>query len=312
MSNHNKKSVVILPLILATVLVTGMYLGIKLSSKISERLLIYPRVDKVNSVLNMIEDSYVDSVSRDKLENVAIESILQKLDPHSVYIPSDMAESTNESLEGNFSGIGVQFNIHQDTVIVMSIILNGPSEKVGLKPGDRIIKVNDTLVAGVKITNDHIIKKLKGQKGTNVKVSVRRNGHKKLIDFDITRDVIALRSVDASYMINSETGYIKISKFAKTTYDEFLSAAKELHKQGMKKIIVDLRENGGGYMETVIKIADEFLGDHKLIVYQKGRSRQQVNSFSTPGGECLNDSVTILIDEYSASASRDTCRSHPG
>lgn len=304
MSSHNKKSVALFPLILAIVLVLGIYIGIKLSnSRTSERLLIYPRVDKVNSILNMIEDSYVDSVSRDKLEKVAIESILQSLDPHSIYIPADMAQSTNESLDGNFTGIGIQYNIQSDTIIVMNTVMDGPSEKAGVKTGDRIIKVNDTLIAGVKITNDKIIKSLKGQKGTRVKLSMRRNGYKDLIDFEIIRDIVTLRSVETSYMINSETGYLKISKFSKNTYDEFIKAVTDLHKKGMKNIIIDLRGNGGGYLETVVKIADEFLDDHQLIVYQKGRARHQINSESTPGGICLKDSVAILIDEYSASAS---------
>ncbi len=304
MSFHNKKSVVILPLVLAIVLATGIYIGIKLgSSKTSEQLLIFPRIDKVNSVLNLIEDSYVDSVSRDKLEKVAIDAILQKLDPHSVYIPADLALASNESLEGNFTGIGIQYNIQSDTIVVISVITDGPSEKAGIKGGDRIIKVNDTLVAGVKITNDKIIKKLKGPKGTDVKLAIRRGGITDLLDFDIIRDIVAIRSVDASYMVNRETGYIKINKFSKNTYEEFMTSVKDLHRQGMKKIIIDLRGNGGGYLETVVKIADEFLDDHQLIVYQKGRSSHPVKSYSTPGGVCLNDSVAILIDEYSASAS---------
>ncbi len=304
MSIHNKKSVVLYPLVLAIILVLGIYLGIKLgNSKTSEQLLIFPRVDKVNSVLNLIEDSYVDSVSREYLEKAAIEAILQKLDPHSVYIPAELAQATNESLEGNFTGIGIQYNIQSDTLVVLNTVINGPSERAGIRGGDRIIKVNDTVVAGVKITNDKIIKKLKGIKGTRVKLAVRRNGHKELIDFEIIRDIVALRSIDASYMINKEAGYIKISKFSKNTYEEFITAVKDLHRKGMKKIIVDLRGNGGGYLETVIKIADEFLDDHQLIVYQKGRACHQINSTSTPGGICLKDSVAILIDEYSASAS---------
>jgi carboxyl-terminal processing protease len=304
MGIHNKKSVVLYPIILAIVLVIGIYTGIKLgNSKTSEQLLIFPRVDKVNSVLNLIEDSYVDSVSRDKLEKVAIEAILQKLDPHSVYIPSEIAQATNEILEGNFTGIGVQYNLQSDTVVVINTVLNGPSERAGVRGGDRIIKVNDTIVAGVNITNDKIVKKLKGVKGTRVKLTVRRNGFKEAIDFDIIRDIVALRSIDASYMINKETGYLKISKFSKNTYEEFISAVKDLHRKGMKKIIIDLRGNGGGYLETVIKIADEFLDDHQLIVFQKGRACHQINSFSAPGGICIKDSVAILIDEYSASAS---------
>ncbi len=304
MSIHNKKSVVLFPLILALILVLGMYLGVKLNkSGISERLLIYPRVDKVNSVLNLIEDSYVDSVSRQKLEEVAIESVLQKLDPHSVYIPADELQAMNEPLEGNFSGIGIQFNSQNDTIIVISTVPNGPSERVGVKPGDRIIKVGDSLVAGIKMPSDNVIKKLKGKKGSTVKISVKRKGFKELVDFQITRDVIPLYSVDVSYMIASQVGYIKINKFAKTTYEEFLTSVRNLHAQGMKKMVLDLRGNGGGLLETAIKIADQFLDDHELIVYTEGRVRPRVNSYSSPGGECLKDSLVILMDEYSASAS---------
>lgn len=227
MSIQNKKSVVLFPLILALVLIIGMLFGVKLShSGISERLLIYPRADKVNNVLNLIEDSYVDTVSRDKLEEVAIESILQKLDPHSVYIPANEFQEMNEPLEGNFSGIGIQFNMQNDTVVVTSTIVNGPSKKVGVKPGDRIVKVNDSIIAGVKMTDDNIIKKLKGEKGTLVKISVKRRGINGLIDFKISRDKILLSSIDVSYLIAPKIGYIKINKFSKTASDEFIAAVK--------------------------------------------------------------------------------------
>jgi carboxyl-terminal processing protease len=304
MSIQNKKSVVLFPLILALVLIIGMLFGVKLShSGISERLLIYPRADKVNNVLNLIEDSYVDTVSRDKLEEVAIESILQKLDPHSVYIPANEFQEMNEPLEGNFSGIGIQFNMQNDTVVVTSTIVNGPSKKVGVKPGDRIVKVNDSIIAGVKMTDDNIIKKLKGEKGTLVKISVKRRGINGLIDFKISRDKILLSSIDVSYLIAPKIGYIKINKFSKTASDEFIAAVKKLHSRGMKKLIVDLRGNGGGLLETAIKIADQFLDDRQLIVYTEGRARSRSNSYSTPGGECLHDLLIVLLDETSASAS---------
>lgn len=304
MSIQNKKSVVLLPLVLACILVLGMFIGIKLgNSRMSDRLLIYPRIDKVNSVLNMIEDSYVDSVSREKLEKVAIESVLQKLDPHSVYIPADELQAVNEPLEGNFSGIGIQYNIQNDTVVVVSTVPQGPSEKVGVKAGDRIIKVNDTILLDKKIAGDNIVRKLKGKKGSMVRISIKRAGKRGLIDFKIVRDIIPLYSIDSHYMVNRETGYVKVNKFSRSTYDEFLKAVRELHAQGMKKLIVDLRGNGGGYLESVVKITDEFLDDHQLIVYQKGRSKRQLSSESTPGGVCLEDSLAVIIDEYSASAS---------
>jgi carboxyl-terminal processing protease len=304
MSIRNKRLAVFLPLIFAVMLVIGMYIGVKLSNTgINERLLIYPRTDKINAVLNLIDDSYVDTVSRNKLEETAIERILENLDPHSIYIPPQDLQAMNEPLEGNFSGIGIQFNLQSDTIIVVSTIQNGPSERIGIKAGDRIIRVNDTLVAGVHFNSDMVVKKLKGKKGTKVKVSVKRNGFPELIDFSIVRDVIPIYSIDASYMISDKTGYIKINKFAKTTYDEFMEAVKKLRLSGMKKLIIDLRGNGGGLLDIAIKITDEFLDGDKLIVYTEGRARPRANSYSTKGGECLNDSLVVLIDEYSASAS---------
>ena len=304
MSIQNKKSAVVMPLVLALVLVLGIFIGLKLSnSDISDRLLIYPHIGKVNSVLNLIEDSYVDSVSKDKLEEIAIESVLDNLDPHSLYIPADKVQAVNEPLEGNFSGIGVQFNIFNDTVIIINVVPKGPSEKVGIKAGDRLIKVNDTIVAGVKMDSEAIMKLLKGKKGSLVNVSVKRTGNKKLLGFTITRDIIPISSIDASYIISPGIGYIRINKFAKTTHEEFLNAARDLHKKGMKKIIIDLRDNGGGFLDQAIKISDEFLDAKKLIVYTEGRNRPRVNSYSTPGGECLNDSLVILINELTASAS---------
>lgn len=281
-----------------------MFIGLKLNqSGISDRLLILPRGDKVNNVLNLIEDSYVDSVSRNKLEEVAIESILKELDPHSVYIPANELQAVSEPLEGNFSGIGVQFNSQNDTFIVVNTVPNGPSERVGIRPGDRLIRINDTIVAGMKLAFIDVTKRLKGAKGSKVKITIKRPGINDSIDFRVVRDVIPLYSVDVSYMIAPQIGYIKINKFAKTTYDEFMSAARNLHKQKMKKLIIDLRGNSGGLLETAIKISDEFLDGHQLIVYTKGRARSRTDAYSKPGGECLKDSVIILIDETSASAS---------
>lgn len=304
MSIQNKKWAIILPLVFAGLLVLGIYIGIHLdNSKVSNRLLIYPKADKVNSLLNLIEDSYVDTVSRDRLEEFAIASVLDHLDPHSTYIPADKVQETNEPLEGNFSGIGVSFNMPTDTIVIMNIIPNGPSERVGVRPGDRIVAVNDTIVAGKKMNSEDIIKRLKGRKGTTVKVGIKRNGFAELINFNIVRDVIPLYSIDAAYMIEPCIGYIKLNKFAKTSHDEFVKASQTLHKEGMKKLILDLRDNGGGMLDGAIKIADQFLDDRQLIVYTEGRSRPKAESFSTPGGECLHDSLVILINESSASAS---------
>ena len=304
MSIQNSKPVIFYPLVLAFVLIAGIFIGVKLShTAITQRLLIYPRVEKVNNVLNLIEDSYVDSVSRDKLEEVAIESILDHLDPHSVYIPANKVQALNESLEGNFDGIGVQFNVFDDTLVVITLVPKGPSEKSGIKPGDRIVMVNDSVVAGVHKNSDDIVNMLRGKKGTSVKVTVKRNGNPEPLSFSIVRDIIPLNSIDAEYMVEPGVGYIRLNKFAKSSADEFIAAARQLHAQGAKKMIVDLRGNGGGLLDVAIKIADQFLNANHLIVYTEGRARPRINSYSTKGGECLNDSVIVLMDEYSASAS---------
>lgn len=301
----NKKFIALLPFIFAVLLAGGIYIGIKLTKNgKNERLLIYPRADKLNSVLDMIDDTYVDSVSRDKLEETAITNILKQLDPHSVYIPASELEAVNEPLEGNFSGIGVQFNIQNDTVIVVSTVPKGPSEKVGIMAGDRLVRVNDTTITGRKMANVDVVKRLKGIEGSKVKVSVVRPGVKNQLDFVITRGRIPLKSIDVAFIPAPGIGYIKISKFAKTTFDEFYQAVDQLNKQGMKKkLIIDLRGNGGGLLNAATDIADQFLDDKKLIVYTKGRSRPRQEIVSKPSGYCIDFKVVLLIDELSASAS---------
>jgi carboxyl-terminal processing protease len=302
---QNKKTIAFLPVIFAILLVSGIIIGIKLSRYgTSDRLLIYPKADKVNSVLDMIDDTYVDSISRNDLEETAINSILKKLDPHSVYIPSSELQEVNEPLEGNFSGIGVQFNYQEDTVIVVSTVPNGPSEKVGILPGDRIIKVNDTIVAGRKLKSDKIVRSLKGIEGTTVKVTVLRFGKNGLLDFIVTRAKIPLKSVEVAFMPAPEIGYMKISKFAKTTFDEFKQAVERLNKLGMKKkLIIDLRGNGGGLLTSATDIADQFLEGKELIVFTKGKARAKTTINSKPSGICVGYKLILLVDEYSASAS---------
>lgn len=303
MSIQNKKYVILFPLILATVLIAGIFIGIRFNkSGVSDRLLIYPKADKVNNVLNLIEDSYVDPISREKLEETAIESVLQKLDPHSVYISADEVEAANEPLEGNFNGIGIQYYVFRDTIMITSVTENGPSLKAGLKAGDRLIKVNDTIIAGRKIAKTDVIRKLRGKKDSMVKITIKRPGVDGLLNFQVQRGPIPLHSVDVAYMLEPGIGYLKINKFSKNTYDEFIEGVKNLRSQGMQRLVVDLRDNSGGYLESAIKIADEFLDDHQLIVYTQGRARKRTDAFSTPGGVCLKDSLVIIIDESSASA----------
>lgn len=264
---------------------------------------LFPRANKLNSVITYIQNEYVDTVNIEKITESAIPAILLELDPHSVYIPARELKKYNEPLLGNFSGIGVQFNMTDDTVAIINTIPNGPSEIVGIRAGDRILKVDGVSVSGVKMPSDSIVSKLKGPKGTIVHVIIKRRGEKELLEFVITRDDIPLYSVDVSYMINNNTGYLKISTFSQTTYNEFVDAVKKLHEQGMTKLIIDLRGNGGGIMESATKIADEFLDNKNLIVYTQGRVRSRDDFFSTPGGICVNDQLAIIIDEYSASAS---------
>ena len=268
-----------------------------------DNLVLYPQINKLDAVISYIEEEYVDSVSKDDIIEKSIPVILQQLDPHSIYIPAKDLEEMNEPLEGNFDGIGVMFNIQNDTIMVINTVPKGPSEKVGIKAGDRIVKVNDSIVAGIGINSNDVIKLLKGKRGTKVKVGIKRKGIKDIISFDIIRDKIPLESVDVAYMLTPDIGYIKINKFARTTLDEFIKGVSDLKAKGMKKIVVDLRGNSGGYMDAATNIADLFLEKGKLIVYTKGRKREKNETWSTSRSLLKDDAVAILIDEWSASAS---------
>jgi len=262
-----------------------------------------PRTNKINSVLSYIENEYVDTVDVDELTESAIPAIIEELDPHSFYIPATQLSNVNEPLVGNFSGIGIQFNMTDDTVAVILTIPNGPSELVGLQPGDRIIEVDGENIAGVKMPSDSVVRRLKGPKGTSVNIKVIRKGEKEPLAFEIIRDEIPLYSVDVAYMMDKVTGYLKINTFSQTTYHEFMQGINKLHAKGMKKLIIDLRGNSGGVMEAAIRITDEFLPENKLIVYTEGRAKPRNNTYSTSRGSCINDELVILIDEFSASAS---------
>lgn len=304
MKYKNTNRNIYLPLLLSVFLAGGVFIGLQLNNNQTGRSIsIRPRVDKLHSIINYIESEYVDSVSRKQLVETAIPAMLKELDPHSVYIPAKDYSRINEPLEGNFDGIGIEFNMPYDTVVVMNTIPGGPSEKVGILPGDRIIKVNDSIIAGVNISTSQVIKKLKGPRGSEVNVSVKRKGLKELLEFVIIRDEIPLYSVDVAMMIGDIIGYIKISKFSRTTFDEFLKGINELKEKGLKKLIVDLRANGGGYMDAATNIADQFLEKEKLIVYTKGRARPRNEILATDKGVFLTGDIAILIDEYSASAS---------
>jgi len=238
-----------------------------------------------------------------KLVESTIPTVLENLDPHSVYIPASDLQEVNEPLDGGFDGIGITFNMPEDTIIVITTIPGGPSERVGIIPGDRIVTIDDSTVAGVDINQNDIVKMLKGPNGTSVKVGVNRKGIEEPITFEIIRDKIPIYSVDVSYMVEEDIGYIKISRFARTTYQEFIEAVDKLQNMGMQKIIIDLRGNNGGYMDAATNIVNEFLSEGKLIVYTEGKARPRQNIYSNAKGRCLNTQVAVLLDEFSASAS---------
>ena len=262
-----------------------------------------PNMQKLSMAMMAISSFYVDSVKEDKLAETAIISMLEELDPHSSYMSAEEAKRANEPLEGNFDGIGIQFNMLEDTLFVVQTISGGPSERVGIMAGDRIIFVNDTLIAGVKMQNSDIMKRLRGKKGTLVTVKVLRRSEKKLIEFKIVRDKIPIYSLDASYMFDSETGYIKLNRFSATTYKEYLEALLKLKNKGMKNLILDLQANGGGYLNTAIQLADEFLEKGQLIVYTEGLRQPQQVETATSKGDFEIGRLVVLIDESSASAS---------
>ncbi|MGQ9620715.1 MAG: S41 family peptidase [Bacteroidales bacterium] len=305
MKYNNPKRCTYLPLVIAVSISLGLIAGLLLPGNKNWILKtgIKSRYDKIPAILNIINSKYVDSVNISAMEESIIISALKKLDPHSVYIPARDLKRANESLQGNFDGIGITFNLLTDTILVISTISGGPSEKAGLMAGDKIIYVNDSLVAGVGITDDAAMNMLRGPRGTGVKLKVMRKGAAGLIPFEITRDKIPLHTVDVAYMINETTGYIKINNFAITTYDEFIKGLKELKDKGMKSLILDLRGNSGGVMETAVKIANHFLKKGELIVYTQGRAIPRNEARATGNGFFEDGDLVLLIDEYTASAS---------
>jgi carboxyl-terminal processing protease len=305
MKYNNSNRSVFLPLIIAASIATGILIGIYIPGRhsASQNTNIRSRNDKLTSIVNIIESSYVDSVNRNDLEEIAIPAMLSKLDPHSSYIPAKDLKRANEPLQGNFDGIGISFNMLTDTILVISTIPGGPSEKAGLLPGDRIIYVNDSLVAGKKVTDEKAMGMLKGPRGTVVKLKILRRGHKELLPFEITRGKIPMYSVDVSYMINNEMGFIKINNFALTTYEEFMKGLGELREKGMKKLIIDLRDNAGGVMDPAIRIANEFLHEGQVIVYTQGRAQPRDEAVANGKGEFQHEELVILLNEFSASAS---------
>lgn len=260
-------------------------------------------VRKLLIAQSAITSIYVDTLNETKLAEDAIVGMLKGLDPHSAYTPVKDVQALTEPLQGGFEGIGVQYNMVEDTLVVIQPVSGGPSEKVGIMAGDRIVFVNDTTIAGVKMTKEEIMKRLRGPKDTKVKLGIKRQGVKGINDFVVTRDKIPVHSIDAKYMIDATTGYVHIINFGATTHDELVEAINYLHDQGMKDVIIDLQGNGGGFLEAAVSISNEFLTKDDLIVYTKGRVQGQKNFFANGNGIMSGGKVVVLIDTYSASAS---------
>lgn len=257
----------------------------------------------MDEVINYIDAQYVDTVNGGELEDQAIIEMLRGLDPHSSYIPAAELKEVEESLQGNFEGIGVEFSLLKDTITVVTPIAGGPSEALGIRAGDKIVKIEDTLVAGVNITTEQVMAKLRGPKDTKVSVSIYRKGVKELLDYEIVRNKIPIVSLDAAYMLSNDIGYIKLNRFSQTTFDEFYEALQKLKEQGLAKLILDLRQNPGGFLTAAVNIADEFIDGKKSIVYTEGRNYKRKDYDARRPGMFESGELMVLIDEGSASAS---------
>lgn len=302
MKNNNTRFI---PFLLAICLIAGIAIGTFYANHFSGNKLgiINTSSNKLNALLRIIDDQYVDTVNMGELVEEAMPQILSELDPHSSYIPAKDLEAVNADLKGSFSGIGIQFTIQNDTIHVNSVIQGGPSEKVGLMAGDRIVEVDDSAFVGKIVTNSEAMKRLKGEKGSKVKLGVYRPGEKDLLHFTVIRGNIPVKSIDAAYMINEKVGYIKVNKFGETTYPELLIALAKLNQKNCEGLIVDLRGNTGGYMAAAIQMVNEFLPNNRLIVYTQGRKspREDYNSNGTGSNQKMP--LVVLVDEGSASAS---------
>ena len=295
-----------IPIIIAVSIVAGIFIGTFYANRFSgspQGIGMTGSSNKVNGLLRIIDDQYVDTVNMSELIDDAMPQILRELDPHSSYIPAKDLQAVNDDLRGSFSGIGVQFTIQQDTIHISDVISGGPSEKVGIMPGDRIVEIDDSAFVGKIVTNNESMKRLKGPKGSEVKLGIFRQGEKELLHFTIIRDDIPNKSIKAAYMINDQYGYINIEKFGETTYPEMLIALAQLHQQSCKGVIIDLRGNTGGYMGAAIQMVNEFLPKGKLIVYTEGRKCPREDYPSNGTGSSQQMPLIVLLDEGSASAS---------
>ena len=305
---RNSRHTVLFPLLLAVGVVLGLLLGQFLGRTSAESQLrgMLNRIslpdNKLSYTLSLIEHQYVDSVSLDSLAEHVIPLLVEELDPHSVYIPASEMQAVNEPLEGEFDGIGVVFNMATDTVIVLNVIHGGPSDKAGVKAGDRIVRIDYSLVAGRKIPQDLVVRRLRGPRGTQVRLALQRQGIADEVEVTVTRDVIPMKSIEAAFLIAPGIGYVKLSQFARTSHAELVQALRRLRDEGMTGLIFDLRGNTGGYLDQAIRIADEFLPEGQLIVYTEDRNHKQLREYSSGGGS-TDLKLAVLIDEGSASSS---------
>lgn len=298
--NNNKRLIyAVIPVVLAigvaVGIFTGKYIGNPKQGNTDEKL---------NAVLELIHNEYVDEIDMDSLAELALPDILATLDPHSVYIPKDEFHAANDDLEGSFSGVGISFQILNDTVTVVEVIPGGPAEKVGILAGDRIVKANGVAMTGSEVTNDLVFKTLRGENGSKVVIDIKRKGVNKLVKYDVIRADIPINSIDAAYMLDTNIGYVKVNQFARTTADDFITALGNLQASGASKFVIDLRGNSGGIMEQAILMVNEFLPADKMIVYTKGRNKaNETVAVSDGNGSFQNNEIVVLTDEGSASAS---------
>ncbi len=294
-----------MPVIVALAIVAGMFINslfIRKDIQNKRELFLPVQGSKVDMILNMVNHSYVDTVDIKKIEEGAVEAIIKDLDPHTVYIPAKDLEKVNEGMTGNFGGIGVQFYKYRDTVTVVKVVPGGPSEAAGIQDGDRIIRVNDTLIAGVKMDDKKVMAMMRGQLNTEVTLTILRHGQAPVVK-KVVRGNIPIKSVEVAYMVNDTTGYVKVKTFGMNTYDEFVKALELLQQQGMKKLIVDLRNNEGGILPIALKMVNEFLDADKLILYTQGKASPRSDYYSNGKGRFKDLPLVVLINEVSASAS---------
>ncbi|GGK04111.1 MULTISPECIES: S41 family peptidase [Parabacteroides] len=302
--DKNRRLTIWLPVIIAASIALGIFIGnnyLSLTQHGKRRM--FSSGNKINAILDIIDEQYVDTVNMGKLVEGTIPKIFSELDPHSVYIPAEDATIVNEDLEGSFSGIGVSFNMQTDTILVISVIPKGPAEKAGLLPFDRIITINDSIYSGNNTSQAKIMRTLRGAKNSTVKLGVKRGGAPDLLYFDVTRGDVPVNSVDVSYEVSKGIGYIKVSKFGRTTYNEFITAIAKLKEMGCSSFVIDLRGNTGGYMDAAINMVNEFMPEGRLIVYTEGKAFPRNDVYTNGTGTCKETPIVVLTDEFSASAS---------